>query len=89
MRLPIDARDGALDAFDFGSEPLSGGVKRRLEIAHLSGQSNGKNRCTMVVLREVARLRHFHRIAQCNVGRSAGAVIGGLDHPLTQKHQFR
>ena len=84
MRLPVDARGGPFDAFDFGGVPLAGGEKCRLEIAHLGGQRSGKGRHTVSVLREIACLRGFHRIAQCNVGRSAGAVIGGFDHALLE-----
>ena len=89
MRLPVGARGRVVAAVDFGGVPLAGGEKRRLEIAHLGGQRSGKDRCTVVVLREIACLRGFHRIAQCNVGRSAGAVVGGFDHALPEKQQFR
>ena len=89
MRLPVGARGRVFAAFDFGGVPLAGGEKRRLEIAHLGGQRYGKRGRAVVVLREIACLRGFHRIAQCNVGRSAGAVVGGFDHALPEKQQFR
>ncbi len=89
MRFPVGASGGPFDAFDFGSVPLAGGEKCRLEIAHLGGQRNRKDVCTMVVLREIACLRRFHRSAQRKVGRSAGAALGGFDHALPEKHQFR
>ena len=48
MRFPVGASGGPFDVFDFGSVPLAGGEKCRLEIAHLGGQRKGKDVCTMV-----------------------------------------